>query len=256
MTNFICKSSEIQWAWFQGSQVSSQLLKNLGVFRSHVLYDLGFRKSFGPLEPDFGDLKYVDFESYHILAIYNGFIIGSVRVTPPQQETVALSVLGKEKYLSMLQKIDARLDNVIEINRLMVDLRFRELALGRTLMYAAVALIENLWNRENVVVIGSAGNCTKQTEFFLKHTDYVRIPDQKDQEAPLFNDAISFLIYQRPPYQKGVEWISFFKSELQKSKITEGVYFSSYYQFENKSKENVRPKHASNGPTLTAGTAI
>ena len=78
----------------------------------------------------------------------------------------------------------------------------------------AIAFIENNWNRADLTIIGSAGNCTKQAKFFLDHTDYKKIPNVSDKFASTFNDDITFLKYANPPYSKGTDEIIFFKKNL------------------------------------------
>ena len=207
--------------WFKGNEVQGSLLQDVCLFRSFVLFDSGFRKNFGNNGRNFGDIQYSDFESYHIIACHKDQLVGTVRVTPPYTETVAQSVLGQADYEDLLKLIGTDLNSVIEINRLMVDSRIRKLQLGRTLMYAAVALIENVWDRNQMTIIASAGNVTKQAEFFQKHTDYERISNVTDKFAAAFNDDITFLKYKNPPYTKGTEWIEYFKEKLdQKAKPT------------------------------------
>ncbi len=205
---------DLSWYWFKGNEVPSRLLQNVCLFRSFVLYDSGFRKNFGHSGANYGDVQYSDFESYHIMACYQDQLIGTVRITPPFTETVASSVLGPTEYKELIQHLGTKLSQVIEINRLMVDARVRKLQLGRTLMYAAVALIENQWDRSQMTIIGSAGNVTKQAEFFQKHTDYERIEGIQEKFASAFHDQITFLKYRNPPYAKGQEWIEFFKEKL------------------------------------------
>jgi predicted GNAT family N-acyltransferase len=205
---------DLNWYWFKGNEVQSSLLQDVCLFRSYVLFDSGFRKNFGQAGKNFGDIQYSDFESYHIIACYKDQLVGTVRVTPPFTETVAHSVLGTDDYKQLIQHVGAELSSVIEINRLMVDSRVRKLQLGRTLMYAAIGLIENIWDRSQMTIIGSAGNVTKQAEFFQKHTDYEKIPDVPKKFALAFNDEITFLKYKNPPYVKGAEWIEFFKGKL------------------------------------------
>jgi predicted GNAT family N-acyltransferase len=181
------------------------------LFRSKVLFDSGFRKDFDEQGRLFGDVAYADFESHHVVATIGDRLIGTVRVTPPSGENVARSVLGPLLYGNLITKIDGRWDRILEINRLMIDPEFRELKLGRTLMYAAMALIETYFERSEYEIIGSAGNCTKQADFFLKHTDYERIAEMPDHPAPAFNDTISFLRYKQAPYIKGADEIQSFR---------------------------------------------
>ena len=203
---------DIYWNWFKGNEISAKQLQSIGIFRSQVLFNLGLRKSFGPFEMDFGDLRYVDFESYHIVAYYKSKLIGSIRVTPPMLETVTFGAMGMKLYLETLEMLGGDLNNVIEINRLMVDPDYRDLSLGRTLIYAAVALIENIWDRSKMLILGSAGHCMGQTEFVLKHTDFQKIPNREECFSQLFNDKLTFLYYKQAPYLKGVELISFFQN--------------------------------------------
>lgn len=205
---------DLSWNWFRGNEVHGSLLQDVCLFRSFVLYDSGFRKNFGAYGRNFGDVQFSDFDSYHIVARAGKQVLGTVRVTPPQVETVAASVLGPEDYQSLIAKLGTDLDHVIEINRLMIDGRVRKLNLGRTLMYASVALIENLWDRSKMTIIGSAGNCTKQAQFFLNYTDYEKIPGVSDHFASTFNDHVTFLRYKQPPYVRGAEWIESFKKIL------------------------------------------
>lgn len=203
--------NDLSWYWFKGNEVTGRLLQDVCLFRSCVLFESGFRKNFGSSGKNFGDIQYSDFESYHVIACLGDEILGTVRVTPPGVETVALSVLGLQDYKQLIQQMSTSLDRVIEINRLMIDNRVRKLNLGRTLMYASIGLIENVWKRNDMTVIGSAGNCTKQAQFFLNHTDYEKIPGVSDKFASTFNDDITFLKYRNPPYEKGSDKIDFFK---------------------------------------------
>lgn len=206
--------NHLNWHCFKGKEVKASLLQKICLFRSFVLFDSGFRKNFSQVGQDFGDIQYTDFESYHIVASHEDEILGTVRITPPTGKTVALSVLGTEEYKSLIDLLETTPDKVLEINRLMIDSRYRKLNLGRTLMYAAIAFIENNWHREELTIIGSAGNCTKQAKFFLDHTDYQKIPHISDKFASTFNDDITFLKYANPPYSKGTDEINFFKKNL------------------------------------------
>jgi predicted GNAT family N-acyltransferase len=206
--------AELNWYWFKGNAVTARLLQDTCLFRSHVLFDSGTRKDFGKYGKRFGDVQYADFESYHIVACRQSEILGTIRVTPPLVETVGASVLGPEDYAKLLDHVGARAEQVIEINRLMIDRRIRKSELGRTLMYAAVALIENLWDRQKMVILGSAGNNTKQTQFFVNYTDYELIPGVANKFADTFNDQITFIKYKNPPYVKGADWIEVFKREF------------------------------------------
>lgn len=208
--------NDLDWYWFKGNAIQGRLLQDVCLFRSHVLFDGGTRENFGSDGLNFGDIQYSDFESIHIVACLKDEILGVVRITPPRSETVAWSVLGKERYLQFLDSIDTDLNHVIEINRLMIDGRVRKLNLGRTLMYAAIALIHLLWDRPAMTIIGSAGNTTKQAAFFQNYTDYERVPEIPDVAAKMFKDDITLLKYRLPPYTKGVEWIDFFKEEFRK----------------------------------------
>jgi predicted GNAT family N-acyltransferase len=204
----------LSWFWFKGNSVQGSLLQDTCLFRSQVLFDSGTRKDFGISGRRYGDVQFADFESFHIVACLDKEILGTIRITPPFVETVAESVLGLEDYAKLLLHLQAEPSRVIEINRLMIDARVRKSALGRTLMHAAVALIENLWDRSQMVIIGSAGNCTKQAQFFVKYTDYEIIPGVANKFAETFNDQITFLKYKSPPYEKGSDWIEFFKEEF------------------------------------------
>ena len=217
--------SEFDWHWFKGNSVRGSLLQSVSRFRSRVLYDSGFRKDFGPNGKSFGDISFADFESYHIIASKKGEIYGTVRITPPHAEKVAEQVLGPEDYLRLVKHIGASPEKVCEINRLMIDQSLRKCALGKTLMYASIGLFEAQLDRSKYTIIGSAGNCTKQAQFFTKYTDYMRISDISDRAAPVFNDSISFLIYKNPPYINGKEEIEYFK-QLFKGKCT--PQFSSF----------------------------
>ncbi|MCB9026749.1 MAG: GNAT family N-acetyltransferase [Bdellovibrionaceae bacterium] len=202
--------SEFDWYWFKGNSVQGSLLQSVSCFRSRVLFDSGFRKDFGPKGKNYGDISFTDFESYHIIAAKEGKIYGTIRVTPPHAEKVAEQVLGAEDYLKLLKHIGTEANKVYEINRLMIDQSLRKCALGRTLMYAAIGLMEAQLNRSNYTVIGSAGNCTKQAHFFTKYTDYYRISNVNDRAAPIFNDTITFLVYKNAPYIKGKDEIDSF----------------------------------------------
>lgn len=222
--------NRLSWYWFKGNSVSGRLLQDVCLFRSHVLFDGGTRENFGSDGLNFGDIQYSDFESYHIVACLADEILGVVRITPPRSETVAWSVLGKERYLTLLEGLETDLNHVIEINRLMIDRRVRKLNLGRTLMYAAVALIHQLWDRSAMTIIGSAGNNTKQSAFFLNYTDYERVAGVSDIFATTFKDDITFLKYRLPPYSKGVEWIDFFRQELRKPSLPPFASFRMGYE--------------------------
>lgn len=217
---------KMEWIWFKGNQVPAQILQTVCEFRSRVLFDSGFRQNFARFGGSFGDIQYSDFESLHIIAHQNSELLGTVRITLPRQEIVALSVLGIEKYFELLTHIKTDFNHCIEINRLMIDERCRKLALGRTLMYAAIALVENYFQRDQITIIGSAGNCTKQKDFFLKYTDYELIDGVSNYFAKAFNDEVSLLKYKNPPYSNGVEWIHFFDHEFKNLKsIPENLYF-------------------------------
>lgn len=219
----------LNWSYFRGYEGTASLLQSICLFRSHVLYDSGFRKNFGSGGASYGDVQYSDFESYHIVASKGDEVVGTIRITPPGAETIALSVLGSARYQELLGRIDAKPSNTLEINRLMIDERFRKQKLGQTLMYAAVGLIENLWDRNQIHIIGSAGNCTKQVDFFLKYTDYQRISDVSNEFAEKFNDEVSFMSYAKPPYVKGAEWVKYFTNYFKEQRQPAWNRFKSNY---------------------------
>lgn len=222
--------NDLDWYWFKGNAVSGRLLQDVCLFRSHVLFDGGTRENFGNEGANYGDIQYTDFESFHIVACVKDEILGVVRITPPRSETVAWSVLGKERYLQLLEGLETDLNHVIEINRLMIDRRVRKLNLGRTLMYAAIALIHRQWDRTAMTIIGSAGNLTKQAAFFMNYTDYERVPGVSDIFASTFKDDITFLRYRMPPYTKGADWIEFFKKEFRRPSSPPFVSFRMGYE--------------------------
>jgi len=206
------RKEDLEWYWFKGNEVLGALLQSVCLFRSQVLFDRGFRQDFSEDGRLFGDVTYADFESYHVVAASAGRILGTVRVTPPHVENVARSVLGAAEYKALLEKIEVRRDRCLEINRLMIVAGFRKLGLGRTLIYAAVALIETVMNRKDFAILASAGNCTKQADFCLKYTDYERIAGVPNRFESAFNDEVTFLLYKNPPYEKGREDIERFRA--------------------------------------------
>ncbi len=210
---------DLTWYWFRGNDVNARLLQDVCLFRSHVLYDGGTRKNFGHDGVHFGDVHYTDFDSYHIVACRGREIVGVIRVTPAKCETVTESVLGRMRFAEYLQHLETDRQHTLEINRLMIDPRYRKSNLGRTLMYAAVALIHRQWDRSIMTVIGAAGNITRQVDFFLKYTDYHRVEGWADEYAPAFSDHVSFMVYERTSYTRGLDWIEFFKREFQKNSI-------------------------------------
>lgn len=222
--------NNLDWFYFKGNSISANLLQKVCLFRSFALFDSGFRKNFDTEGAHFGDIQYTDFESHHIIASFQNQILGTVRVTPSCARTVAETVLGKPHYLQLLEKINAQPEKVLEINRLMIDSRFRRLNLGRTLMYAAVALIEKKWNRSEMTIIGSAGNCTKQAQFFLNYTDYKKIENVDEVYADAFSDKITFLKYEQPPYTKGTEFIEHFGQKLQEISHSQGASLTAYFK--------------------------
>jgi predicted GNAT family N-acyltransferase len=221
---------KLEWTYFKGSEVQASLLQSICLFRSFVLYDAGFRKDFGQHGSSFGDIQYSDFESYHVVAFQGSEIVGTVRITPATAETVASSVLGEAGFNSLLHRLVADKKSAVEINRLMIDERFRKQKLGQTLMYAAVALVDHLWKSENMTIIGTAGNCTKQTEFFLKYTDYRRIEGLQNQYAEKFNDEVTFLEYGSKPYRHGVDWVEFFANQFSLARDPLPVRLRTKYQ--------------------------
>ncbi len=207
----------LDFCWFQGASVQASVLQSVCMFRSHVLYDNGFRKNFEINGKSYGDIQYSDFESFHIVATEDDTIWGTIRITPKSSLTVARSVLGEEEFQKLLISIGEMgnsVENVIEINRLMIDPNFRNSSLGQTLMFAAIGLIEILFNRTTTTILGTAGNCTKQLDFFMKYTDYVKIPKFNNANAPQFNDEVTFMIYEQPPYTKGKAEISKFSRQF------------------------------------------
>ena len=209
-----CPLSLYEWSWFHGKGVLGQTLQEVCLFRSTVLHNHGFRNQFSQDGALYGDVSYSDFESFHLTARSGGKLVGTVRVTPPSAPNVARTVLGSEKYLELLHIAGATPERVIEINRLMIDETIRRSGLGKTLMYGAVALIEALFKREDYFILGSAGNCTRQKDFFLKNTDYDVIPGITNHYAAEFNDEITFLSYAHPPYSKGAREIEWFRENL------------------------------------------
>lgn len=223
-------TDELSWYWFKGNEVSGRLLQDVCLFRSCVLFDSGFRSNFGNLGKNFGDIQYSDFESYHIVACYNQEILGTIRISPSSVETVTLNILGLTDYQVLIKQLGTSLDQIVETNRLTIDERVRKLNLGRTLIYASIALIENIWDRSQMTIIGSAGNNTKQTDFITKHTDYKKIPDFPGRYSSIFNDQITFLKYDNPPYTKGAAKIEFFKNLFKKQEAVPWPRLTTNYQ--------------------------
>lgn len=223
---------KLDWNYFKGSEAQASLLQSICLFRSFVLYDAGFRKDFGQRGNSFGDIQYSDFESYHVVAYQDSEIVGTVRITPATTETVASSVLGEADFNYLLDRLVADKKSAVEINRLMIDERFRKQKLGQTLMYAAVALVDQIWGCENMTIIGTAGNCTKQTEIFLKYTDYRRIEGLQNHYAEKFNDEVTFLEYGSKPYHHGADWIEFFASQFSLERVPLPVRLRTKYQLD------------------------
>ncbi|MCB0369130.1 MAG: GNAT family N-acetyltransferase [Bdellovibrionales bacterium] len=208
--------NSLDWYYFKGSDVRAFLLQQLCLFRSFVLYDSGFRQNFSLEGDKYGDIEFIDFDSYHIIACKDDEIIGTIRVTPPKLKGVTYSILGRNEFQEMLANMGTTHERIIEINRLSVDARYRKLNLGRSLIFSSIALIEKIWNRNEVSIIGSAGNCLGQTQFCLKYTDFKRIPNLEDRYTETFKDKVTFLTYSLPPYEKGQEQIDFFHLKLKR----------------------------------------
>lgn len=219
---------DLDWRWFRGRDVQGSLLQSLCLFRSQVLYDRGLRESFGQFGATFGDIQYADFDSYHIVATRGPLILGAVRITPPQAQTITLSILGPEKYADLIRKVNATPESVVEINRLVVDRSSRDLVLGKTLMCAAVALTEMVWHG-GMTIIGTSGNNAKQINLFLRHLDCERIQGVDDVFCEKYNDTVSFVRYKEPPYVKGAQAIDYFKQRLQYNSPPDFEAFQSNY---------------------------
>ncbi len=210
--------NDLEWFWFKGNQINSKILQDVCLFRSCVLFDSGFRKNFGVSGKNFGDIQYADFESYHVVASLNQEIMGTVRVVPPHVENLTYGILGSNEYKNYVQHLHTTPDKIIEINRLMIDDRVRKLNLGRTLMFASVALVENIWKREEMTIIGIGGHKTRQVDFFTNYTDTERVEGYPDKFYPAYNDNVSFLRYKQRPYDKGHEKVEFFKKIFSEQK--------------------------------------
>lgn len=220
----------LNWHFFKGNSVHASLIQKVCLFRSFILFDSGFRKSFDTEGANYGDIQYSDFESFHIIASLNNQILGTIRITPSKARTVTESILGKEKYLSLLSDLKVNPNDLLEINRLMVDSRFRKLNLGRSLIFSAIALIENLWVRDKMTIIGSAGNCSKQTQFCLNHTDFHKIEFLDNFFSAVFSDEVTVLKYALPPYSKGTEQIEYFRTHLNIIDSTQNDKFTAYFE--------------------------
>ncbi len=206
-------SDIVSWHWFKGNEVTGRLLQDVCLFRSAVLFDSGLRENFGGHGRNFGDTHYADFDSYHVVASQNNIILGTIRITPPEIANVTSSVLGFEDYKAFVASLNYDLKNTIEMNRLMVKADTRKLNLGKMLLYAAVGVIENIWDRERFLIICSAGNCASQASYLKRHSDFETVENMPDRFSELFNDSVSFLKYRQPPYLKGATEIKIF-SEL------------------------------------------
>lgn len=232
---------DITWHWFKGNEVSGRLLQDVCLFRSCVLFDSGLRENFGSHGKNFGDTQYSDFDSYHIVASRHDEILGTIRVTPPHNDTVTAGVLGSVDFKALVNRLGFKLSHVVEVNRLMVDERTRQHNLGRMLIFAAIGLIEKLWDRDEVLIIGSAGNCTKQAQFTLKHTDFEKIPEMDDRFSETFSDDITFLRYGYAPYAKGEVHIRFFQELFAKQRMLPWKQLKVSYQLP-KTLENPEEK--------------
>lgn len=201
---------DLTWSSFIGNEVSSRELKEICMFRSKVLYDNGRRKKFSQDGSLYGDLSLEDKNSYHLLAKHQGKLIGSIRMTPPGNRNVAISVLGLDGYLQFLNNINADIKSTFEMNRLMIDPQYQAMGIGKFLIFGSIALVNHFYNIHDIKVIGVAGNCMRQTDFCLKYTNFQRLPDVEDEFSHDFEDRVSFLTYPAPPYSKGEKEMRFF----------------------------------------------
>lgn len=206
---------DFQWNFFLGNDVPEQELKDVCMFRSDLLYDKGRRLEFGNLGSNHGDLSAVDYESFHVVALRDGKMSGTIRMSPLCAGSTAQSVWGESKLRQILKNLQIPWDDTFEINRLTVIPRYRKQGLGKLLMYAALGYLYNLKGSERFSVIGSSGNCDKQTHFFLHNTDYEVLNSiVPDEYSAIYNDKITLMSYKHPPFVKGAETIKTFANLL------------------------------------------
>lgn len=227
-------ANNLNWYWFKGKEVSSGLLRDLCLFRSHILFDSGNRKNFGFLGKNFGDIQFSDFESFHIVVCERNKIIGTIRVTPPLTENVTLSVLGLEGYKKLAENLMSNFSQIIEVNRLMLDPIYRGTNVSQLLMYASIGLIEALWISSKMTLIASAGNNRKQSVFISRYTDFQPIEGYENFESPQFGDTVTLLKCSSPPYKKGSNEIESFKTQFQKQESFLWKNFESNFQMNPK----------------------
>lgn len=221
--------SQFNWYAFKGNSGSAMTLQSLCLFRSWTLFDGGKRKNFDKNEVNFGDVQYSDFESFHIAATDRNKLIGCIRVTPPNNRTVTLSVLGKTHYDKMLKEIEGDHSSTVEINRLVVDPSFRKLGLGKLLIAAAFGFIENRWDTKKIKIICCSGNIDHQTTYIKKVTDYSDIKGFEKIWSDVFNDYVSVMVHPAPPYKNNLETITLFTQYFSTNRVPDINFTNDFY---------------------------
>jgi Acetyltransferase (GNAT) domain len=130
---------------------SLEWLKNVGVLRGRVLFDNGRRPGFRTPDGGFLDPDPIDAHAFHILACDGARLVGCVRLyhlEPNGPLCVTERILGERTFSQMLQTLDARRTEIIEIGRWIVDPGYRatkrDLGLSIQLVAASGALAKAL----------------------------------------------------------------------------------------------------------------
>jgi hypothetical protein len=135
--------------------------------RGRVLYSGGRRPKF--LKPDgtYADHDPLDVVSFHVIVRAENRMVGCTRVTPlsPGVRGVVESILGEERFRSILSKIGEAAETTSEASRWMVVPELRGHGLGFHLIAASWAVARWLCVR---TVVAAAGSRDSQDRMLIK----------------------------------------------------------------------------------------
>jgi len=161
--------------WTPNCEIESSSLEwltNVRALRGRVLYDNGRRPRFRTPEGGFLDPDPIDVRAFHILAYDDATLVGCVRLyhlEPDGPPCVTERILGERTFSEMLQVLNVRRIDIVEIGRWIVDPRYRatkrDLALSIQLAAASGALAKALAQASDELrgyVICAAGTKDRQ----------------------------------------------------------------------------------------------
>jgi Acetyltransferase (GNAT) domain len=173
-------------------------LKEARALRGFVLFDSGRRLVFKTDGGDFSDDDPVDLYSHHVLAYRGAVLVGCLRAyhlgNGPSCLTEA--VLGNRSFASILRKLGAERNNVVELGRWICHPSYR--AGGRPALQlaaggAAVALrLANGSAAQHAMVICSVGTLDGQ-DMMLRRIGLLNAPDTQPVQCEHYGDRLQVM---------------------------------------------------------------